>query len=415
MNRVIIIGTGVAGLSVARALTPYVDVLMFSKGSVDDGATPLAQGGIAVPIGPADSVHLHVHDTLRAGHFTNDVRTVATVVGDAKNRLNDLLSIGFHPDRNADGSINLALEGGHSLPRVVHSKDHSGKHLHDVLLADVRKHDSVCIMPYSSVESLIQDDAAISGVIAKSTLTHEVRYYTADAVVIATGGIGAVFPTTTNPESATGDGLQLALEVGAQISNLDKIQWHPTALVADGPFDVHDGPPLTHVRMPLITEALRGAGARLVDVNGNDVVPLSMHPQGCLAPRDVVTAACWDSMKETGKSCVYLDATGLDKTELLTKFPGVVHTCMVNGIDPTFQRIPVAPAVHYLCGGITTNINGVTNVEGLYAVGECADTGLHGSNRLASNSLLEGLVMGHRCGLFLNTKHRHHKMEYMVI
>lgn len=415
MNRVIIIGTGVAGLSVARALSPYIDVLMLSKGSIDDGATALAQGGIAVPIGRTDDVQTHVTDTLRAGHFVNNVKTVATVIGQARDKFIDLLSIGFRPDRNADGSINLALEGGHSRPRIVHARDHSGKHLHDVLLADVRKHDSVRIIPYSVVESLIQNDSSVSGVIVRSALTHEVRCFTANAVVIATGGIGALFPMTTNPESATGDGLELALEVGAHISNIDKIQWHPTALVTDKSSVVRTDPSGTHVMMPLITEALRGAGARLVDVNGEDVVPLSLHSQGCLAPRDVVTEACWESMRLTNTSCVYLDATGIDKTDLITKFPGVVHTCLAYGIDPTVQRIPVAPAVHYLCGGITTDLNGATNVEGLYAVGECADTGLHGHNRLASNSLLEGLVMGHRCGMYLNLLHRNKRREYMLI
>lgn len=387
-RHVIIVGTGVAGLSVARALPPDIGVMMLSKGDVDDGATPLAMGGIAVPMGPDDNVTLHVHDTLVAGRYLNHADHVASIIAQAQTALDDLLAIGFEPDRNADGSVALGLEGGHSRNRIVHARDRTGRHLHDVLLRDVRTRPNVRIATNVTVERLVVDHGRVIGVDVadRSSGKHDTLY--ANAVVLATGGSGALFERSTNPPSATGDGVRLAHDVGARISNLEHVQWHPTAMVARG-----------HGRtLPLVTEALRGAGARLVDTTGRDVVHADDHAQGCLAPRDVVTAACFAAMHRTKTDHVFLDARHLDANLLRDRFPTVVEQCMRIGIDPSMQPIPVAPAAHYQCGGITTDLGGRTTVAGLYAVGECADVGLHGMNRLASNSLLEGLVMGRRCG-----------------
>jgi L-aspartate oxidase len=387
-RHVIIVGTGVAGLSVARALPPDIGVMMLSKGDVDDGATPLAMGGIAVPMGPDDNVTLHVHDTLVAGRYLNHADHVASIIAEAQTALEDLLAIGFEPDRNADGSVALGLEGGHSRNRIVHARDRTGRHLHDVLLRDVRTRPNVRIATNVTVERLVVDHGRVIGVDVadRSSGKHDTLY--ANAVVLATGGSGALFERSTNPPSATGDGVRLAHDVGARISNLEHVQWHPTAMVARG-----------HGRtLPLVTEALRGAGARLVDTTGRDVVHADDHAQGCLAPRDVVTAACFAAMHRTKTDHVFLDARHLDANLLRDRFPTVVEQCMRIGIDPSMQPIPVAPAAHYQCGGITTDLGGRTTVAGLYAVGECADVGLHGMNRLASNSLLEGLVMGRRCG-----------------
>lgn len=387
-RHVIIVGTGVAGLSTARAVPSDIGVMMLCKGDADDGATPLAMGGIAAPIGADDNITLHVHDTLVAGRFANNADHVASIIGEAADALADVMEIGFTPDRNDDGSIALGLEGGHSRHRIVHASDRTGRHLHDVLLRDVRARENVRIATGISVERLLMDKGRVIGVevVDRSSGTRDTLY--ADAVVLATGGSGALFERSTNPPSATGDGVRLAHEAGARISNLEHVQWHPTAMYARG----------SGKTLPLITEALRGAGATLVDVTGRDVVHADDHAQGCLAPRDVVTAACFSAMHRTRSDHVLLDARHLGADVLRTKFPTVVQQCMDAGIDPSLQPIPVVPAAHYQCGGITTDMQGRTTVPGLYAVGECADVGMHGINRLASNSLLEGLVMGRRCG-----------------
>lgn len=392
--RVIIVGSGVAGLSVARYIHPSIHVTVLSKGTLTDGATPLAQGGIAIPVGNDDSVSLHVNDTVMACQATNDRKAAETIIGGAKDALRDLLEIGFSPDRNDDCSFNLGLEGGHSVRRIVHAKDATGKHLHEVLLAELQHRTWVSLLPHHKVHSLLVSSNMVTGVEVADVRTDSTITHHADIVVIATGGVGALYANTTNPQSATGDGLLLAQQVNAITQHLDWIQWHPTALaVADTKQQSKDTTP-----MPLITEALRGAGALLIDVDGNEVVPRSLHALGCLAPRDVVTHACHESMKRTQHRCVYLDARNISRTTFEYEFPGVLQTCLHHNINPFTMLIPVAPAVHYLCGGIVTNLVGATSVERLYAVGECADAGFHGNNRLASNSLLEGLVMGKRCG-----------------
>ena len=395
---VIVVGAGVAGLSTALNIHPSIHVTVLSKGALTDGATPLAQGGIAMPVGPNDSVAIHVADTVAACHATNNAEVAQAIIEDAETALNDLLEIGFSPDKNADGTLNLGLEGGHSVHRIVHAKDATGKHLHDVLLANAAQKSRIEMLPNHKVQKLTVSANTVTGVEVIEARNGTVTTLYADCVVLATGGIGALYDHTTNPPSATADGIHLAQQVQARTQHLDWIQWHPTALaVQGGARKVDDNSP-----MPLITEALRGVGAVLVDVHGNEVVPRSLHPLGSLAPRDVVTRACLESMERTHHHCVYLDAGAIPRTVFENEFPGVVRTCINHGVDPFVDRIPVAPAVHYLCGGIETNLVGKTTVEGLYAVGECADTGFHGNNRLASNSLLEGLVMGKRCGMHIS-------------
>jgi L-aspartate oxidase len=378
---VVVIGTGVAGLVAALAVHRRGrNVVVLSKAS--ETATFYAQGGIAVVLPETDdSVDAHVADTLAAGAGLCDPDAVRSIVADGYRAVAELVDDGAHFDETAPGQWALTREGGHSRRRIIHAGgDATGAEVQRALdraaaQLDIRR-------GHVALE-LLHDGEAVTGVLVLNEDGLGVVH--APSVILATGGLGHLYAATTNPEGSTGDGVALAMWAGLPVSDLEFIQFHPTML-----FDGHAGG-----RRPLITEAIRGEGAILVDARGNSVTA-GVHPMGDLAPRDVVAAAIDARLAATGDPCVYLDARGISGFK--RRFPTVTAACRAAGIDPTRQPIPVVPGAHYSCGGVVTDVYGRTELAGLFAAGEVARTGMHGANRLASNSLLEGLVVGGRAG-----------------
>jgi len=382
---VVVIGTGVAGL--CAALAAYrrgQKVMVLSKAG--NTATFYAQGGIAVVLPEVlredgDSVDAHVADTLAAGAGLCDPEAVLSIVADGYRAVRDLVDDGARFDEAAPGQWSLTREGGHSRRRIIHAGgDATGAEVQRALddaaaRLDIRRN-------HVALE-ILHDDGAVTGVLALNDDGPGIIH--ARSVILATGGLGHLYSATTNPEGSTGDGVALAMWAGLPVSDLEFIQFHPTML-----FDGNAGG-----RRPLITEAVRGEGAVLVDSQGRSVTD-GVHPMGDLAPRDIVAAAIDARMTETGDPCVYLDARGIKGFK--KRFPTVTAACRDAGIDPTRQAIPVVPGAHYSCGGVVTDVHGRTDMAGLFAAGEVARTGMHGANRLASNSLLEGLVVGGRAG-----------------
>ena len=386
---VVVIGTGVAGLVAAlAAVREGRKVVVLSK--IAETATFYAQGGIAVVLPDAlraggDSVDAHVADTLAAGGGLCDVDAVRSIVADGYLAVADLVDAGARFDESAPGHWSLTREGGHSLRRIIHAGgdatgaevqralDHAAAHL------DIRRNHVAL--------QICHDGDRVTGVLVHSDDGPGIVH--APSVVLATGGLGHLYAATTNPDGSTGDGVALALQAGLSVTDIEFIQFHPTMLYSGS------GPGGSGGRRPLITEALRGEGAVLVDRHGNSVTA-GVHPLGDLAPRDVVAAAIDARLRETGDPCVFLDATGID--DVHRRFPTVTAACLAADIDPANTPIPVVPGAHYSCGGVRTDMHGRTELAGLFAAGEVARTGMHGANRLASNSLLEGLVVGGRAG-----------------
>ncbi|HEY1640241.1 MAG TPA: FAD-binding protein [Streptosporangiaceae bacterium] len=421
---VVIIGAGVAGLSAAlEAAARGRQVLLVCKAGLVAGSSPLAQGGLAAVLDPADSATLHRQDTITAGAGLCDDAAVQVLVGAAPGEIAWLRELGATFDTGP-----LGLEGGHSRPRILHAGgDASGAEVHRAL-RDAVLASSVEILDHTIALDALLDDTGRVAVLLAGTLTspqHAARAgdpgvpaadaapdrgslageapgggklsagaITAAAVVVATGGYGQAFATTTNPAGATGDGLALALRAGAEACDLEFVQFHPTVLwQATG-----------RGQQPLVTEALRGAGAVLIDDAGHPVMA-GRHPRGDLAPRDVVAAELHRRMLAGagGGTHLWLDATSLDRAELERHFPTVTAACRARGIEPSAEPIPVAPGAHYACGGIRADMSGRTSVPGLFAVGEVAATGVHGANRLASNSLTEAITAGRRVGRLLGS------------
>ncbi|WP_313674443.1 L-aspartate oxidase [Mycolicibacterium sp.] len=378
---VVVVGTGVAGLAAALAAhRKGARTVLLSK--ADETATYYAQGGIAVVLPfTDDTVQSHVQDTLAAGAGLCDPEAVWSIVADGYQAVAELISAGARFDQSAPGQWALTREGGHSRRRIMHAGgDATGAEVqralnHAAATLDIRRN-------HVALE-VLHDGTAVTGVLVRNDDGLGVIH--APSVILATGGLGHLYRATTNPEGSTGDGIALALWAGVPVSDIEFIQFHPTML-----FD-----PLGSGRRPLITEALRGEGAVLRDARG-DSVTAGVHPMGDLAPRDVVAAAIDARLRATGDACVYLDARGVERLE--QRFPTVTEACRQAGIEPTREPIPVAPGAHYSCGGVRTDVYGRTLLPGLLAAGEVARTGMHGANRLASNSLLEGLVVGGRAG-----------------
>ncbi|KUI40321.1 L-aspartate oxidase [Mycobacterium sp. GA-2829] len=378
---VVVIGTGVGGLAAALAAHRHGRrVVVLSKAG--STATGYAQGGIAVVLpGTDDSVDAHTADTVAAGGGLCDPEAVRSIVADGHRAGRGLVGDGARFDEATPGRWALTREGGHTRRRIIHAGgDATGVEVQRALdraaaVLDIRRnHVAVRVL---------RDEDAVTGVLVLGEDGLGVVH--APSVVLATGGLGHLYAATTNPEASTGDGVALALWAGVPVSDVEFVQFHPTMLF--------DGP--AGGRRPLITEALRGEGARLVDTHG-DPVTAGVHPMGDLAPRDVVAAAIDARMKATGDPCVYLDARHLDR--VAERFPTVTAACLRAGVDPARDPIPVVPGAHYSCGGVATDVDGRTTLPGLFAAGEVARTGMHGANRLASNSLLEGLVVGGRAG-----------------
>ncbi|SOJ55007.1 L-aspartate oxidase [Mycobacterium simulans] len=386
---VVVIGTGVAGL--AAALAAYRAgrrVVVLSKAAKTRAvtATHYAQGGIAVVLPDNDdSVEAHVADTLAAGAGLCDPDAVYSIVADGYRAVTELVCDGARFDESAPGRWDLTREGGHSRRRILHAGgDATGA---EVQRALDHAADMLDIRTSHVALRVLHDGMAVTGVMVGNR--DGCGIISAPSVILATGGLGHLYGATTNPEGSTGDGIALALWAGVAVSDLEFIQFHPTMLYSAGAGG------RTGRRRPLITEAIRGEGAVLVDGQGNSITA-GVHPMGDLAPRDIVAGAIDAHLKASGDPCVYLDARGIAGFE--SRFPTVTAACRAAGIDPVRQPIPVVPGAHYSCGGVATDVYGQTELLGLFAAGEVARTGMHGANRLASNSLLEGLVVGGRAG-----------------
>jgi L-aspartate oxidase len=392
---VIVVGSGIAGLTTALRLRQRVDrVLLVTKTVLDEGSTRWAQGGIAAALDPADSPAEHLADTLVAGGGVCDVAAVTALVTEGPARVRELVALGAEFDRTPDGEIALTREGGHHRDRIAHAGgDATGKEITRALIAalDAVRHDpGIEVIEHAMVVDLLQNRVGrVCGVtlhVLGEGQRDGVGAATARAVVLATGGLGQVYSSTTNPSVATGDGVAAALRAGAQVRDLEFVQFHPTVLWLGAG---------SHGQQPLISEAVRGEGAVLVDASGERFMT-GVHELADLAPRDVVAKALVERMQSGATDHVYLDARHLGADFLLGRFPSIVERCRSLGFDPATDLLPVAPAQHYASGGVATDLRGRSSLPGLYACGEVACSGVHGANRLASNSLLEGLVFANR-------------------
>ncbi len=391
---VVVVGSGIAGLTAALHAAEHADVLLVTKVLVDDGSTRWAQGGVAAALSPEDSPEDHLQDTLVAGVGLCDVDAVRVLCTEGPGRLRELVALGAAFDRDASGELALTREGGHHRDRIVHAGgDATGAEVQRALVAAVKADPRIRLVEHALVLDLLRTAEGCAAGLTLHVLGEGTRdgvgAVHARAVVLATGGMGQVFSSTTNPPVSTGDGVALALRAGAAVADLEFVQFHPTALYL--------GAGATG-QQPLISEAMRGEGAFLVDLAGQRVISVDDHPLADLAPRDVVAKAIHRRMRQRGDEHVLLDARHLGEALLLKRFPTIVARCREAGIDPVTEPIPVAPAAHYASGGVRTDLDGRTDVPGLYACGEVACTGVHGANRLASNSLLEGLVFAGRIG-----------------
>ncbi|MFC6879726.1 L-aspartate oxidase [Actinomadura yumaensis] len=387
---VVVIGSGIAGLVAALRCRPYGRVLLVTKALLDAGSTRWAQGGIAAALAADDTPDDHLADTLTAGVGLCDEDAVRALVTEGPQAVRRLIALGAEFDRSADGGIALAREGGHHRSRIAHAGgDATGAEISRALLAAL-KDAGIEVIEHALVLDLLRDGAGRAAGITLHVMGEGqpggVGAVRAGAVVLATGGLGQVFSATTNPEVSTGDGVALALRAGAEVADLEFVQFHPTVLwLGDG----------ARGQQPLISEAVRGEGAHLVDRSGERFMP-ARHDLAELAPRDVVAKGIMTRMRETGDPCVWLDGRHLGASTWERRFPTILAACRHHGIDPLNEPVPVVPAAHYASGGVRTDLSGRTTVPGLYACGEVACTGVHGANRLASNSLLEGLVFAER-------------------
>lgn len=396
----LIIGSGIAGLSLAIRAAAHGSVTCICKGKITDSNTAWAQGGIAAMLAPefrdpGDDYELHIADTLDAGAGLCDEAVVRMMVQESTETIAELIRNGVDFDKEKNSHFSLGKEGGHSKRRILHAKDTTGREIAESLIEVARKtpnltilEDHYCIdlITTGKLGSAISDRVLGAYVLDKQT--GEVEIYRSDRVILATGGCGKVYLYTTNPDSATGDGVAMAWRAGARIANMEFIQFHPTCFynpAASG----------AEARSFLVSEAVRGEGAILINQKGEEFTKLH-DPRGSLAPRDIVARAIDHELKKSGAPCVYLDVRHKPPGFMKERFPFIYENLMKYGLDCEKQPIPVVPAAHYQCGGIQTDGNGKTSIRGLYAIGEAACTGLHGANRLASNSLLEGNVMARR-------------------
>jgi len=390
----LVIGSGLAGLTFALQAARSGDVLLLSKDVMPESATNYAQGGIASVWSADDSFEAHVEDTLTAGAGLCHRDLVELVVREGPARIRDLIALGTHfsrRDQHDDPEYDLGQEGGHSHRRILHASDATGREIMRALVAAVRATPNIRVLERHLAIDLLTDatrdptEQTVScwGAYVLSRDTGAVQTVTARATLLATGGAGKVYLYTSNPDIATGDGIAMAYRAGVPIANMEFIQFHPTCLYHPA------------AKSFLISEALRGEGAVLRRPDGTPFMK-SYDPRAELAPRDIVARAIDSEMKVHGYDCVYLDISHQPRDFLLSRFPTIHQRCLQYGIDLTKEPIPVVPAAHYCCGGTVTNADGATNIRRLYAAGEVAMTGLHGANRLASNSLLEALVLGHR-------------------
>ncbi len=392
---VIIIGSGIAGVYTALEIPDSFQIGIITKETIDISNSVLAQGGIAVSLDEKnDSPQLHFKDTLFAGARLNDEASVWVLVEEAADNIRTLCSLGVNFDKSGQ-QLSLTREGAHSVNRIIHSGDTTGKEVCDKLIEVACKKKNISIFESHFAVDLIIEEGKCKGVIVYDEISDKIKIFQSSSVVVATGGFGQIYSHTTNPEVATGDGVGMCLRAGAQAMDMEFVQFHPTVLYH--PKD----------KSFLISEAVRGEGARLKNCNGEAFMK-KYHELGELAPRDVVSRAIFKEMSLTDSKNVFLDITFKGREYLENRFPNIFKTCLDYGIDISKDYIPVAPAEHYCMGGIRTDVDGQTNIPGLYACGEVACTGIHGANRLASNSLLEGLVFGRKIARKIGTEGNHY-------
>ncbi len=385
----LVLGSGIAGLTFARRAAAHGGVLLLTKKRPADSNTNYAQGGIASVLGPSDSIELHVDDTMRAGAGLCRRAAVETLASEGPARLRELVALGTNFSRTSDGELELGLEGGHSRRRIVHAKDLTGREIERALLAAVEDDPRVTILEnHFALDLWVGLDRATGarrcwGATYLDPATGEARAVRARTTLLCTGGSGKVYLYTTNPDIATGDGVAMAARAGCSIVNLEFVQFHPTCLFHP------------EARSFLISEAVRGEGAILRNLAGEDFLR-ARHELGSLAPRDVVAQEIDRQMKRRGDKHVLLDCSAIGEERFAERFPTISERLRELGFRPGKDPIPVVPAAHYMCGGVQVDLDGRTEIEGLFAVGEVACTGVHGANRLASNSLLEALVFAER-------------------
>ncbi len=388
----LIIGSGIAGLSFALKASQLGNVIIVTKNIASETNTRMAQGGIACVMNNDDNLELHVKDTLEAGAGLCDENAVRTMVSEARKCIDELIEIGVSFSGSVD-KMDLGLEGGHTRNRIAHVKDFTGREVEKALLAAVRKNPDITILENHMAIDLIvtgeKNKRSCLGVEILNEKTGEIQSIYSYKTILCTGGAGQVYQHTTNPAIATGDGLAMAYRSGAKIKDMEFVQFHPTALY------------FPEKPVFLISEALRGAGAILRNKWGVSFME-KYHPLASLAPRDITSRAIINEMRDSDSDHVSLDATHIQAQHLISLFPNIYENCLNLGIDITVDQIPVVPSAHFMCGGIATDINGRTNINSLYAFGEVACTGVHGANRLASNSLLEAMVFSNRAFLDIN-------------
>ncbi|XP_058188261.1 L-aspartate oxidase 2-a, chloroplastic isoform X2 [Rhododendron vialii] len=391
-----VIGSGVAGLRYALEVAKHGTVAVITKAEPHESNTNYAQGGVSAVLCPLDSVENHMRDTMVAGAYLCDEETVRVVCTEGPDRIRELIAMGASFDHGEDGNLHLAREGGHSHHRIVHAADMTGREIERALLEAVVNDPNIFMFEHHFAVDLLtsQDgsDTVCHGVDTLNTETQEAVRFFSKVTLLASGGAGHIYPSTTNPPVATGDGIAMAHRAQAVVSNMEFVQFHPTALADEG---LPIKPSKTRENAFLITEAVRGDGGILYNLNMERFMPL-YDERAELAPRDVVARSIDDQLKKRSEKYVLLDISHKPREKILSHFPNIAAECLRYGLDITRQPIPVVPAAHYMCGGVRAGLQGETNVRGLYVAGEVACTGLHGANRLASNSLLEALVFARR-------------------
>lgn len=395
----LIIGSGIAGLSYALKVAEHGSVYMITKANEDESNTKYAQGGIAAVMYSPDSYEKHIKDTLIAGDGICDEEIVRMVITESTERINELINWGAQFDKTKSGEFDLAKEGGHSEHRILHHKDNTGFEIERALLSKVHSHKNITILDHHFAIDIITQhhlgkevnsrtpNIECYGAYVLNLKSNKIETILAKTTLMATGGAGQVYSTTTNPTIATGDGVAMVYRAKGRVEGMEFYQFHPTSLYNPG-----ESPSF------LISEAVRGFGAVLKTIDGKEFMQ-KYDERKSLAPRDIVARAIDNEMKTRGDDFVFLDCTHLEKESFINHFPNIYNKCLSLGIDITKDCIPVVPAAHYMCGGIHVNKNGRSNINNLYAIGECSSTGLHGANRLASNSLLEAIVYAHRAAV----------------
>ena len=381
---IIVVGSGLAGLYAALYASSAFRVGLLTKTTLEESCSFWAQGGIAAVMDPEDSILFHMEDTLKSGQGLCDVRAVSVLVNEGPDRVKDLIELGMKFDMEESGLLELGLEGGHSRRRVLHAGGSAtGRLMVEFLIEAVTSNPNITVLENTSIIELLSDGESCYGALAIDESTNEHLIFTARSTILAMGGAASLYSRTTNPPSATGDGIAIAFNAGAEVRDMEFMQFHPTALYIEGGESF------------LITEAVRGEGAYLLNAAGHRFMP-DYDKRGELATRDVVSRAIYDELGKANAKCVYLDLRHLDAEFIKRRFANIVLKCSDYGIDITRDLIPVAPAAHYTIGGVRSGLSAETNIQGLFVCGEVASTGIHGANRLANNSLLECIVFAKR-------------------